>query len=267
VIDMRVRRLITGLAAIGVVTALAAACSTSAGSGGQLDGKTWALTSYASGGAMQQVPAEVLADATFVADESNVSGSAGCNRFTGGYRADGASLTFGALATTQMACVGPANDVEAAYLANLAATRTYTATGDALTMFGANGDRILVFAVAQPGDLSGVEWHATGINNGRGAVESVVAGTDPTATYDATAGTVRGNAGCNQYNGPVVVEGDSITIGPLASTKMACADQAAADQEAAYLAALEAATTFEVRNQTLELRDDDGALQVSFETR
>jgi heat shock protein HslJ len=78
---------------------------------------------------------------------------------------------------------------------------------------------------------------------------------------------VSGNAGCNQYNGPVVVEGDSITIGPLASTKMACADQAAADQEAAFLAALEAATTFEVRNQTLELRDDDGALQVSFETR
>jgi heat shock protein HslJ len=48
---------------------------------------------------------------------------------------------------------------------------------------------------------------------------------------------------------------------------MACADEAATAQEAAYFAALEAATTFEVRNQTLELRDDEGALQVAFEAR
>jgi heat shock protein HslJ len=263
---MRVRTLITGLAAIGVVAAVAA-CSPSAGSGGQLDGKIWALTSYTSDGATQQVPAEVLADAEFIAAESNVSGSAGCNRLSGGYRAEDANLTFGALATTQMACVGPANDVEAAYLANLAATRTYSATADSLTMFDAQGASILVFAVAQPGDLSGVEWHAVMINNGRQGVEPVMEGTDPTATYDAAAGTVSGNAGCNQFNGPALVDGDSVKIGPLASTRMACADEAASTQEAAYLAALQAATTYEVRNQTLELRDDDGALQVAFETR
>jgi heat shock protein HslJ len=260
---MHRRIFITGLAAIGLI---AVACSSTAGSGGQLDGKTWALTSYAIGGEMQQVPADVIADATFTAAESNVSGSAGCNRFTGGYRAEGADLTFGALATTQMACVGPADAVEAAYLANLAATRTYTATADALTMFDANGDAILVFAVAQPGEIGGTTWHATGINNGRGGVESVLAGTDPTAIYDP-AGTVSGEGGCNAFNGPAVVDGESIAIGPLVSTRMACADEAATAQEAAYFAALEAATTFEVRNQTLELRDDDGALQVGFEAR
>jgi heat shock protein HslJ len=260
---MHRRIFITGLAAIGLI---AVACSSTAGSGGQLDGKTWALTSYAIGGEMQQVPADVIADATFTAAESNVSGSAGCNRFTGGYRADGADLTFGALATTQMACVGPADAVEAAYLANLAATRTYTATADALTMFDANGDAILVFAVAQPGEIGGTTWHATGINNGRGGVESVLAGTDPTAIYDP-AGTVSGEGGCNAFNGPAVVDGESIAIGPLVSTRMACADEAATAQEAAYFAALEAATTFEVRNQTLELRDDEGALQVAFEAR
>lgn len=263
---MHRRIFIFGLATIGII---AAACSSSAGSGGsggQLDGKTWALTSYASGGATQQVPAEVLADATFTAAESNVSGSAGCNRFSGGYRVDGASLTFGALATTQMACIGPASDVEAAYLANLAATRSYTATADALTMFDGTGASILVFVAAQPGEIGGTTWHATGINNGRGGVESVVAGTDPTAIYDP-AGTVGGEGGCNAFNGPAVVDGESIAIGPLVSTKMACADEAATAQEAAYFAALEAATTFEVRNRTLELRDDEGALQVAFEAR
>jgi heat shock protein HslJ len=264
---MRVRTAIARLVAFAALAVVASACSSSGGSGGQLDGKTWALTSYTVGSETQQVPADVLADATFIAAESTVSGSGGCNRFTGGYRAEGANLTFGALASTQMACIGPAGDVEAAYLANLAATKTYTATADTLTMFDAQGASSLVFGVAQPAEIGGVEWHATGINNGRQAVESVVEGTDPTATFDTAAGTVSGNAGCNQYNGAAVIDGDAIKIGPLASTKMACADEAASTQEAAFLAALEAATTFEVRNQTLELRDDEGALQVLFESR
>jgi heat shock protein HslJ len=93
-----------------------------------------------------------------------------------------------------------------------------------------------------------------------------VDGTDPTATFDA-AGTVAGDAGCNQYNGAAVVDGNSIAIGPLASTKRLCADEAANTQENAFLAALQAATTFEARAGRMELRDAGGALQVSFEAR
>jgi heat shock protein HslJ len=256
---MHTRTLIAGLAVVAF--GLAACSGGTGGTGGTLDGQTWALTSYAKDGAMTNVPADVLVDATF--DGGTVSGSAGCNRYTGPYTVDGAKLTFGNLATTMMACVGPAGDVESAYLANLAASATYTATAETLTIFDAKGASILVYGIAKPGQLGGVEWHATAINNGRGGVESVVQGTDPTATYDP-AGTVSGNAGCNTFNGPAVVDGTSIAIGPLASTKMACADEKASAQETAYLAALEAATTFEVRGAVLELRDADGALQVMF---
>ena len=58
-------------------------------------------------------------------------------------------------------------------------------------------------------------------------------------------------------------EGDTLEIGPLATTRKACAEDVNA-QETAYLAALEASTTFTIRGTTLELRDDDGALQVSY---
>jgi heat shock protein HslJ len=260
---MNARILISSFAVAAIV---AVGCSTTAGSGGQLDGTTWALTSYAAAGETRQVPDDVLADATFSATDSTVSGSAGCNRYTGPFTSSGSELTFGALATTQMACVGAASDVEAAYLANLAAARTFTATGEALTIYDEAGAAILEYAPAQPGAIGGVTWHATGINNGREAVVSVVAGTDPTAIYDP-AGTVSGNTGCNDFSGPAVVDGASIAIGPLASTKMACLDEAASAQEFAFLMALENATTFEVRNQTLELRDADGAIQVLFATR
>ncbi len=120
--------------------------------------------------------------------------------------------------------------------------------------------------MAAAGTLEGVTWHATGINNGKEAVVSVEAGTDPTLVYEK-AGTITGNATCNSYNGPAVVDGSNVKVGPLNSTKMACADDAKNAQEVAYLAALENATTFEVRAGHLELRDAQGALQVSFETR
>jgi len=130
----------------------------------------------------------------------------------------------------------------------------------------ANHTAILSYSAAAAGTLEGVTWHATGINNGKEAVVSVEAGTDPTLVYEK-AGTITGNATCNSFNGPAVVDGSNVKVGPLNSTRMACADEAKNAQEAAYLAALENATTFEVRAGHLELRDAQGALQVSFETR
>lgn len=263
-------RTATSIVGLVIATAALGGCSLlssgSGGTGGTLEGKTWVLETFEQDGTRKTVPADVAVDAEFDATTSTVSGSAGCNRYTGPYTASGSDLTFGNLATTMMLCIGDAGDVETAYLANLAAVKTYTASEDALTMHDADGTAILSYAAAAAGTLEGVTWHAVGINNGNNGVESVVEGTDPTAVYDP-AGTISGNGGCNQFNGPAVVDGSSVKIGPLASTKMACADEAASRQETNYLAALEAATTVDLRSGRLELRDDTGALQVAFETR
>lgn len=261
---MRLKTLTIGLVIAAV--ALAACTGSTGGSGGTLTGVTWGLTSYTVDGELTAVPDGVVADATF-ADDGNLSGSGGCNRFTGTYTVEGSSLTIGPVGSTQMFCEGPGSDVESSYLQSLSAAKSFTATAEQLTLFDESGKAILEFAVAQPGELGGVTWHATGINNGNQGVEGIVEGTDPTAVYDAATGTVSGNAGCNTFNGPAVVDGTAVTIGPLMSTKMACVDEAANTQEINYLNALQAATTWEVRGTTLELRDDSGALQVMFETR
>ncbi len=268
---MRTFTTITGLAI--AITALAA-CSTTGGgannaeggTGGELTGNVWVLETYEQDGTRKEVPGDVTVDAKFDGASTTVAGTAGCNQYSGPYTLSGADLTFGAIAATQMMCVGAGGDVEAAYLTNLGLVKSYTATEDTLTLHDANHTAILSYSAAAAGTLEGVTWHATGINNGKEAVVSVEAGTDPTLVYEK-AGTITGNATCNSFNGPAVVDGSNVKVGPLNSTRMACADEAKNAQEAAYLAALENATTFEVRAGHLELRDAQGALQVSFETR
>ena len=77
-------------------------------------------------------------------------------------------------------------------------------------------------------------------------------------TTEFTDSAVSGNAGCNNFNGPYTVDGDTIKIGPLASTKMACSSEELSKQEADYLAALELATTFAVVGDRLDLFRDGG---------
>jgi heat shock protein HslJ len=82
------------------------------------------------------------------------------------------------------------------------------------------------------------------------------AGTIQTIFF-SPASTVTGNGGCNQFNGPYVVSGQSLHIGPLATTSMAC-DTALSAQEQAYLQALQSTASFELTGNQLILRDGGG---------
>lgn len=74
-------------------------------------------------------------------------------------------------------------------------------------------------------------------------------------------GTVTGNGGCNNYNGPYVLtgatttKGSGITIGPLASTKMYC--QTTSSQESTYLEILEKSMAYNVDGTQLTLVASD----------
>ena len=105
---------------------------------------------------------------------------------------------------------------------------------------------------------------ATGINNGKSGVQSLLAGTTVTATFTED-GTVTGSSGCNRFSGAYERDGNAIKIGPLAGTRMMCTEPAGImEQESHYLKALENASTFNVEGKTLELRDAQAALQVKF---
>jgi heat shock protein HslJ len=134
---------------------------------------------------------------------------------------------------------------------------------------------LLLFAAtalvqAQPGrDLStgqrvlaGTEWLLVSLGP-PGSESNVVAGTTPTAKFGED-GRVGGSTGCNGYGGTYEVRGDTITIGRLVSTRRACLDQNANEQERRFLAALEAANRFRLSSDRLSIISDRGRSVLNF---
>jgi heat shock protein HslJ len=242
--------------AAGLALAVATGCG-AGGEGGALDGTNWVLASQDVSGVATPVPASVTADARFAANQ--ISGFGGCNVFSGAAVATGARLEIGAVAATQMACIGEPSAVEAAYFANLGRTASFTATADALTLFDADGRPVLSFRAGPQNPLAG-NWNVTGVNNGQEAVVSPQLGTTLNASFGPD-GRVTGSGGCNTFTGPYTLEGRDLRIGPLASTRRAC-EPSIMDQETRFLAALSRVTTFDTSGPTRMLRDAGGAMQV-----
>jgi heat shock protein HslJ len=241
-----------------VPVVLAAGCNIigggTAGTGGQIQGVRWVLTSIDVKGTATPVPQGVTIDATFT--DGRVVGFGGCNSYNGPYQIDGAKITVGPLASTQKACVGPAGELEAGYLGSLSAAASYTATAETLTIYDIPGTALLVYAPGPANPLAG-SWTVTGYNDGVSAVVSPIAGTELTATFGED-GTLAGSSGCNQYSGTYALTGETLAIGPLATTKMACPEDIMT-QETRFLAALAGSTGYRLSGDTLTLLLADGS--------
>jgi heat shock protein HslJ len=78
-------------------------------------------------------------------------------------------------------------------------------------------------------------------------------------------GRVSGSSGCNTYFGPYEAGGNKVSFGqPMASTMMAC-EPAVMAQEQAYMKALGAVASYEIRDGKLTLCDADKTAVAEFE--
>jgi heat shock protein HslJ len=103
----------------------------------------------------------------------------------------------------------------------------------------------------------------TSYRDGSGAQTSPIAGTQITADFNN--GALSGNGGCNAYSGAYTAVDGAITVMPLAVTMMLCVEpEGVAEQEAAYLAALQAAARYTLDGGQLTLADAAGAPLVVF---
>jgi heat shock protein HslJ len=231
--------------------------------GAKLEGVEWQLEeSVRPDGELVEVPSEVLATANFA--DARVSGSTGCNRYGGSYTItdDGALRILDVVST--MTCLPEADAVERAMLAALDRTASAKLGVDRLSLIDTDGVELLRFRPAVAPPLVGTEWVAIGINNGRGGVVSALEAARVTANFDDE-GRVAGSGGCNRFMATFEVDRDGIRIGPVAGTRMMCAEpEGVSEQEGSYFAALERASAWMIREGRLQLRDADDALQVDF---
>jgi len=105
-----------------------------------LEGTEWDALAYNNGkGALQSLAADSAVTATFAADGS-LAGNAGVNQYSTTYTTSGDAMTIdAAIATTKIAGPEELMRQEAAYLAALPQTATYTIEGDELWLRDASG--------------------------------------------------------------------------------------------------------------------------------
>lgn len=90
-----------------------------------------------------------------------------------------------------------------------------------------------------PINLVGTEWRLDDLG-GAGVIDNSQA----TLTF-LEGGRVAGNGSCNRFTGAATITGQTVKMGPMASTRMACPSEAVSNQELKYLKALEGAMHYE----------------------
>jgi heat shock protein HslJ len=240
-----------------VVASFAALAVAGCGGGGKdsadIEDQPWQLTS-ATG---LTIPEGVVPSAAFTG--GSVFGTAGCNKYRAPYTLDGGSLEIGEPAGTLIACPPPVDEFERAYLDALGQVATWELDGEELVLSDDSGDESLRYELAS---ITG-NWIVTGINTDDAIVSPIVS-VELTALF-ADDGSLTGFAGCNDYTTSYTADTGNIEIEPPASTKMFCSEpEGLMDQEAAYLAALDAATQYAFNGPTMDLLDGEGKSLVTF---
>jgi len=254
------------LAAAAASALLLTACGTSGASGGDgartgdgLDG-TYVLEGGT--GPSGQVPLVATAPVTLQIEGASWGGTSACNNYGAEVEVDGDRVTLGSLAVTEMACVdAEVMASEQAYLAALQAVDEVSSEGDRLVLTGPDTELTFSRQGAEPDRaLVGPRWALTELIDGEGpdgAVTSVAADAELELSDD---GRLAGSTGCNRLMGGYTRDGELLTLdGPLATTRMACVDQAVAAQERHVLAVLDAGPlVVEVTGDRLTLTATDG---------
>lgn len=116
----------------------------------ELSGTEWNVTMYNNGREAVVGLIEGSEITILFGEDGELSGSAGCNQYIGGYTVDGNTIQIGQLGSTMRFCAEPEGvmEQEQAFLAALQSAATFTVEGDALEMRTA-GDAIAVMATAR----------------------------------------------------------------------------------------------------------------------
>ena len=153
-------------------------------------------------------------------EDGDLSGSAGCNNYSGTYNVDGNQIEIELGPLTMMFCEEPEGimDQEAAYLEALQSVTQFEIIGEQLVMSNNAGQEVLQFRAS---DLVGINWiwlEYLANNDTRTAPENPE---EYTIEFFPD-GRVSIKADCNMVNGTYTVNGSQIDIEAMMTTLAAC---------------------------------------------
>jgi heat shock protein HslJ len=247
----------TSLLVLGVLAAGCGSSKSNADDSKSLQNTLWKATEIAG---VQSVSTAAGASSTAKFADGKISGSGGVNSYSGGYTTGpGNTIQISQPASTMMAGPDALMAQETAYFAAIQKAATYQVDSKNLTLLDKDGKTLVKYEAVAPVSLTGTQWTATAYNNGKGALQSLLADTTITAEF-ATNGNMQGNATINTYNTTYTAGDDGkMTISDkIAATQMAGPEESMA-QESAYLAAIPKTATYAIEGDTLTLRDASGA--------
>jgi heat shock protein HslJ len=250
---LRTFALLNGALLLMTSSAAAQSPSASPGNAGP-ENVNWRLTHVLSGGSLIEVPADVTT--TLFMSGGQAGGSGGCNQYGGPYVLDDASLTFGGLTTTEMACQDGSMAIETAYYAVLGEVVGWSIAEGSLELTNSEGVTVARFATAPGASLAGPTWSLTGYIDASGQLQPPVQGAPASIKFDTT-GQVSGTTGCNSFSGPYEADDSFLRIGPLSMTLMLCAGPVG-EQEVALTGLFERVASYALTADVLEMMDQDG---------
>jgi putative lipoprotein len=134
-------RILPALAAVIAAAAfiLPTGLARAQGAGAGIEGTVWLVEDIAGRGVIDRAQTTISFEAS-----GRVSGSGGCNRFTGSATLAGEALKLGLLAATRRACVPALMDQEQKFFKAIEAVRGYSVDANGLLhLKGANGEPLL----------------------------------------------------------------------------------------------------------------------------
>lgn len=211
----------------------------------------WALAAYGDPANPTVPPRSIQITAVFT-PEGQLSGNNGCNNYSASYTAtpDGFMSIEPTIAMTMMACPEEQMNAEAAYMEALAKVTAFnfTGSGDLVIRYEtASGDEGLLVYVRGAVPLVATNWLLVSYGDPVNPT-AALPGLPVTATFSED-GTLSGNSSCNTYTTSYEVDGEALSVAVIASTMRFCTE--GMEQEAAYLAALGWAESFQITGQTL----------------
>lgn len=192
------------------------------------------------------------------------AGSGGCNWYLATYVVDGDQIDMRVPSQTRLACTEPEGvlDQESTFIGALPNATHFVIEADRLHLFTVGDQALATLVPAETVEFEGTDWALRLFADGEEWYPLLEGGTI-TALFDG--GEVSGSSGCNTYRGSYELDGEDITIGPLAVTEMACDEPSGVmEQESGYLETLQSAASYRVVGGMMVIFDTTGAATFQF---